>query len=273
MNSLKELWASSDLIGFLVWRDLKVRYKGTVLGFFWSFLTPLLIFLLYYFIFSLLTDRFGMERYDVYLLSGLWAWIFFQRTVAHITPIFRQNGHFLRMVYFPRLILPLTVVLGESIHFFAGIFILLLFVFVRTGHFPAGILLLPCVFVLHMLFAFSVGLLFATSAVYFRDTENIVNLLLTFWFFASPVFYQVDSVVQKLPELFQGISPSLGSFALSLYLLNPLVPLLQMYQSIFYHFQLPPGNLFALLSFWTILVLLVSLSLFSAHQGKFAEEL
>ncbi|MFN4182746.1 MAG: ABC transporter permease, partial [bacterium] len=139
MNALRELWASSDLIGFLVWRDLKVRYKGTVLGFFWSFLTPLLIFLLYFFIFSLLTDRFGMERYDVYLLSGLWAWIFFQRTVAHITPIFRQNGHFLRMVYFPRLILPLTVVLGESIHFCAGLFILFLFVFARVGHFPPGI--------------------------------------------------------------------------------------------------------------------------------------
>ncbi|MFN4182361.1 MAG: ABC transporter permease, partial [bacterium] len=120
----------------------------------------------------------------------------------------------------------------------------------------------------HMLFAFAVGLLFSTSAVYFRDTENIVNLLLTFWFFASPVFYQVDSVVQKLPELFQGISPSLGVFMLSLYLLNTLVPLLQMYQSIFYHFQMPLWNHFVLFSVWTILLLGMSLSLFPFIRGN-----
>ncbi len=271
MNLLKEVMAFRELLYHLVWRDLKARYKGTTLGFFWSFLTPLILFLIYYFIFSLLTDRFGMEKYDVYLISSLWAWIFFQRCVAHITPVFRQNGHFLRMVYFPRLILPLTVLLGESIHFFAGVGILLLFVWIRAGQIPSSIIFLPLIFLAHCALALGFGLLFATSAVYFRDTENIVNLLLTVWFFASPVFYRVESVVHKLPELLEPYA--IGSFALQIYLLNPMVPLLRMYQSIFYDLSVPEFQHFIQVFFWAGILLIFSFQIFTRYQGKFAEEL
>ncbi|MHA2621136.1 MAG: ABC transporter permease [bacterium JZ-2024 1] len=267
-----EIFRYHELLWALVLRELKSRYRGSWLGFLWAFLSPLAMFFVYYVLFSLLTDRFGMPRYDLFILSGYFPWLFFQQSVAHSTPIFRQNGVMLRMVYFPRAILPMAVTLGTFVHFLFALVLLFAFTMFRNGDFSPALLLTPLLFVPHFLIALGVSLIFSVIAVYFRDTEHLVNILLTIWFFGSPVLYSADSVLDKLPAL-AGEAGWVPSRVLAfLFFANPLLYILRSYQRIFYEFRAPliPDFLVAFVT--GTLLCYIGLRLLFRYQPYFSEE-
>lgn len=271
-EDLLELAQYRELLWALVIRELKSRYRGSWLGFLWAFLSPLAMFFVYFVLFSLLTDRFGMPRYDLFILSGYFPWLFFQQSVAHSTPIFRQSSAMLRMVYFPRGILPAAVTVGTFVHFLFALALLVAFSIFRHGELSAVLLLSVPLFVPQFLIAFGVSVIFSVIAVYFRDAEHLVNILLTIWFFGSPVLYSANSVQDKLPVLAAQTGELPARLLSAVFFANPLLYVLRSYQRVFYELRAPflVDYLVALAA--GLLLCYLGLRVLFKYQPYFAEE-
>jgi ABC-type polysaccharide/polyol phosphate export permease len=222
------------MIWNLVVRDLKVKYKGSALGFLWSFLNPLILMTLYWIIFTKLAPDMKREiplmngrevNYGVFLIAGMWPWMAFQGAVAKSAPTFILNNSLIKKVYFPREALPIAIVVSEYVNFlfgFAIFFCILLF----SHHQPAlSLVWFPVI--LYSLFCFSLGCSFLVSImdVFYRDTEQILNSFLTILFFASPIIYSSELVRQKLLGTYQQMGQFLiwrNQLLSNLYFANPL---------------------------------------------------
>jgi len=216
IGQIKNVWKYREMIWNLVVRDLKVKYKGSALGFLWSFLNPLILMILYWIIFTKLAPdmranmpRVGDNReilYAVFLISGMWPWMVFQGAVAKSAPIFILNDSLIKKVYFPREVLVISTVLSEFVNFLFGIAILLILLLI-VGYQP-HVLILYFPVMLYVLMAFTLGcaLLVSVWDVFFRDTEQILNSFLTILFFATPIIYSVSLVREKLLGTYAGMS-------------------------------------------------------------------
>jgi len=235
IDQIKDLWKYREMIWNLVVRDLKVKYKGSALGFLWSFLNPLILMTLYWIIFTKLAPdmRQNMPRvadgqdmsYALFLIASMWPWMAFQGATAKAAPIFILNDSLIKKVYFPREVLPIATVLSEFVNFFFGIGILFIILLI-TGYQPAvQIIWFPVM--LYILFAFTLAcsLIVSVLDVYYRDTEQILNSFLTILFFATPIIYSVTLVRQKLLGTYEGLSDFLiwrNQMLSHVYFFNPL---------------------------------------------------
>jgi lipopolysaccharide transport system permease protein len=208
--NLREVWDYRELLYFLVWRDLKVRYKQTVIGALWAILQPFLTML----IFSLFFGRFAHLPSDglphpVFYYSGLLAWIYFSGALQHATNSMVENQRVITKVFFPRLLLPMASVTSGLVDLAFG-FVVFLGMAVYYHIVPVrAVLLLPLFLLLALLTALGVGLwLSALNAVY-RDVRYIVPFLIQFWMYASPVAYPSSMVPERWRWLY-GLNPMAG---------------------------------------------------------------
>ena len=256
-----------ELLWMLAARNLKIRYKGSALGFFWSLLTPLAMIVIY----ALFAGLLGLRRqllgldgatfdYLPFLVSGIVVWQF---TVGSLTDSLNAivgNANLVKKVYFPRIILPASTVAANTVNFLLTFLILLLYLALtgslRLG--PATLWLLPAL-ALHLLLCLGIALIVSILNVFFRDTEHIVGLLVLAWFFLSPIMYeaslQLTAAAPRLP-------PSL----LGLIFLNPMTGLLALYRRALLGMPLTPvipgtDPAAALSPCWLLLSLLTSLIL------------
>lgn len=265
------LWRYREMVANLVARDLKVKYKGSVLGFAWSFLNPAIMIALYYLIFSLFAPGFRAEipNYGLFLIAGMWPWMTFASAVGKATPCFILNGDLLRKVYFPREVLPISIVLAEFVNFFIGMSLfLLVLVLIRSplgGHLA---LLLPLTIAL-LAFTLGMALLLSAADVFFRDTEQILNSSLTILFFASPVVYTLGKVAAVRTDY-----PLIGVWML----INPIAWLVPAFRQAFLGTQsydpLPMQALPTALSVMTVAIgfLLLAYLRFKRTESRIVEE-
>lgn len=225
-----EVIQRGDLLWNLVARDLKTRYRGSILGFLWTILNPLFMAVIYIFFLRLLAV--GIRYEDI--IIGVFAWQFTVQCVTAGLTCVSGSATLVKKVYFPRIILPLSVCLAAFVNFLLTLFVqwvLLAILLVMKGTFlNATTLLVPFLSLYHLLFNFSLALLVAAANVYFRDTQHIVNLLLSAWFFMSPVMYPL-SLVETIARAHPWIS--------QLYLLNPMTGIITLYRA-----AQVPGNAF-----------------------------
>jgi lipopolysaccharide transport system permease protein len=222
------------MIWNLVVRDLKVKYKGSALGFLWSFLNPLILMALYWIIFTKLSPDMKREipelngkviNYGLFLIAGMWPWMTFQGAVAKSAPTFILNDALIKKVYFPREVLPIAIVVSEFVNFLFG-FAIFFIILLITGIQPSvSILWFPVM--LYTLFCFTLGcsLLISVMDVFYRDTEQILNSFLTILFFATPIIYSVELVRQKLLSTYEGMGSDLilrNQILSKVYFANPL---------------------------------------------------
>ena len=234
-RNLARLLRYRGLIQSLVARDLKARYRGSVLGVFWSFINPLALLLVYSFVFEHILDQRGntLRHYELFLFCGLLPWTWFSSSLLESSGVLITGGNLIKKVLFPAEILPIVTVLANMVHFFFGLVILAGFLFwfqwpVDLGElawFPVAVLVQ---FVLTLGFA----LLLSALTVHFRDLRDILGNLLTFWFFSTPIIY---SYITPTGE--QAITGWPGT----LLRLNPFTHLAITYQEILY-FQGPVGH-------------------------------
>ena len=180
------------LIQSLVARDLKARYRGSFLGFFWSFVNPLMLLLIYNFVFTYLLENKSPDThpYAVFMFTALLPWTWFQSSLNEATGSLISGGNLIKKVLFPAEVLPIVTVLGNMIHFIFGLPILAAFM-AWYGVVPDWYQL-PWFFVIvavQLLFTISLSLVLSALAVHFRDVKDLVSNLLTFWFFATPIIY------------------------------------------------------------------------------------
>lgn len=192
---LRELWAHRELLYFLVWRDLKVRYKQTVLGATWIVLQPVLMtFVFAVFLGKIAHIQTGNTPHILFLYSGLLPWTFFSNAVASSSYSLIASAHMITKVYFPRSIVPAAAILVRLSDFIVASLILVALLLYYQQPITWSLLLAPLL-VLHLtIFALSIGLLFAALNVKYRDLGTVLPVLIQLWMFASPILYSSDLV-------------------------------------------------------------------------------
>jgi lipopolysaccharide transport system permease protein len=207
---LLELWTYRELVYFLTWREIKIRYKQTAIGVFWAILQPVLTTVIFTAIFSQFA-RFDTSQvpYALFALSGLLVWLYINSAVSNASMSLVSNTPLVTKVYIPRVILPLSMVLSGLVDLLIGL-IILFCVLPFFGIIPTWQTLLAPLFIIQSVFlALSFGILFAALNVRFRDVKHALPFLLQVWMFMSPVFYPVDMLPANYRWLFS-LNPMYG---------------------------------------------------------------
>ena len=257
-----------DLVRNLVARDLKVRYKNSVLGIVWSMLNPLGMMLVFTVVFTVLIPNSPIERFPIFLMCGLLPWNWFSGSVVGSIYSVVSNASLIKKVYFPREVLPMSVVLANFVHFVLALIVLFgLMVFFQSP-FTQWILLLPVLIVIQLLFTLGLAFFLSAVNVYYRDTAQIMDVLMLAWFFLTPIFYSTDLIPQT-KEMF-GLVVPVQRLA---YILNPMASLIASYRVILYNAAPPAPDFFLRTALTSVVVLLLGYAFFHRASRNFGEVL
>ncbi len=253
---LRELWTYRELVYFLTWREIKIRYKQTAIGIFWAILQPVLTTIIFTAIFSQFA-RFDTSQvpYALFALSGLLIWLYINSAVSNASLALIANTPLVTKVYIPRVILPLSLVLTGLADLLIGLLILsCVLPFYGVG-LTWQVLLAPVFIFQAILLSLAVGILFSALNVRFRDVKHALPFLLQVWMFMSPVFYPVD----MLPDDWRW-----------LFALNPLYGVLQGFRASVlggsFHWRAIAVSMVA-----TVLLLVFSMIVFKKMEDDFAD--
>jgi lipopolysaccharide transport system permease protein len=231
-HSLKELARYRGLIQSLVVRELKARYRGSVLGFFWSFVNPLMLLSVYTFVFATILPTLNKDTtpYPVFMFCGVLPWTWFSSSLLEASSSLISGGNLIKKVLFPAEVLPIVAVLSNLVHFALGLIILVAFM-VGFSHYPDPRLLMwfPLVVLVQLVFTLALGLILAALTVHFRDIRELLGNVMTLWFFVTPIIYsyQQDNV-RAFKRLFN---------------LNPFFHIAVSYQEVLFFHPDPPAAL------------------------------
>lgn len=251
-----------QLLRNLVARDLKSRYRGSALGLLWTVLTPLFMALIYIFFLRLLGAPISLEA----IVIGVFAWQFTVQSVQSGMNAITGNANLVKKIYFPRIIIPLSVTLSALINYLLMLAVQLVLVSVLLAvdgkHLAAGTLGIPLIIGYQLMFNFSLALLTAAAHVYFRDTQHFVGLFLSAWFFLSPVMYPLSMMDQLAGE---------RSWVRDVYMMNPLTLIITAYRSL----QLGeafPWSMSAIIGWcWPVLLFIGAYIFYQRSQRYFAD--
>jgi ABC-type polysaccharide/polyol phosphate export permease len=264
-HNLAQLVRYRALIQSLVARELKARYRGSVLGFFWSFINPLLLLLVYSFVFSYVL-RNDMPHYALFLFCGILPWTWFSSSLLESSGVLISGGNLIKKVLFPAEVLPIVTVLANMVHFFLGLPILGLFLLYYHAPLTVGELLwFPVVVLVQLVLTLGFALIVSALTVHFRDIRDILSNLLTLWFFATPIIYPMLADKGPVSQM-----PAFGRTMLKL---NPFTHLAISYQEILFY-PGPFGHWYWLLTLGaaSIVLFLSGYFIFDRLRDSFAEE-
>jgi ABC-type polysaccharide/polyol phosphate export permease len=261
LQNLAHLIRYRGLIQSLVARELKARYRGSVLGFFWSFINPVLLLLVYSFVFTVIlpNQTRELQPYALFMFCGILPWNWFSASLTEASGSLIAGGNLIKKVLFPAEVLPLVSVLANMVHFFLGLLILVAFLLgYRHWPDPLDLFWFPLAVTVQLVFTAGLALVFAALTVHFRDVRDLLATVLTLWFFATPIIYSWRQAgVQRFKLLFD---------------LNPFTHLAISYQEILF-FDGPVGHWkwLVALGLASIAVFLAGYWLFDRLRDSFAE--
>jgi ABC-2 type transport system permease protein len=281
LRSVRDIVSYRELLVNLVRKELKVKYKDSALGFFWTLARPTLLLAVYFVVFGKFLQA-GIPKFPIYLFSGLVAWDLFGATMGATTMAIVGNSGLVKKVYFPREILPLAAVGAGLVNFVLQL--LILFVVMLGFRYPfmgVNLLLLPVAFVGLLIFMSAMGLLLAAANVYLRDTQHLLEVVLLLWFWMTPIVYPVNTALLHLRK-----AKVFGVQLATLYLLNPMANVVIGFQRAIYRRTVVNGTptlyqasdrvylarelgviVFSLALLW------LAQRIFTRVQGNFAQEL
>lgn len=258
---IASLYKKRALVWVLVGRELKARYRGTVVGYFWSLLNPLLLLSVYTVVFTFVIPArvASPAPYPLFLFAGLLPWVFFTGALLDAAVVLPDNGPLLKKVMVEPEVFPAVTVLSHAVHHLLALPVLLVGVVLASlilGHaFPWTLFLLPVVVLLWLTTIFGLAMGVAALAVHFRDLKDLLHNLFTLWFFLTPIIYTADVVPTGVLR--------------RLVLANPMTPLVTAYRLLAVEGQLPTVATWG----WCVLVALVSLLLGCWVFGRLREGL
>ena len=257
MNVFKELYQYRELLKTNVKKDIRGKYKASFLGVLWSFINPLLQVLVYAIVFPYIM-KVQTENYLVFLICGIIPWTWFTSSIAGGAGCITNNSNLIKKVYFPREILPISVVTSGMINFLISCIIIAIFVIGGGLDLSWHLIFLPLVVLVQYIISLAFAFIVSAVNVYIRDTEYAVAFILNLAFYATPVLYSY--------EIFN------GSALIWLFKLNPMAHLINAYRDIFYVHRVPAlGNLGILLIIG-IVALTLCYKAFKKLEKRFAEE-
>jgi lipopolysaccharide transport system permease protein len=265
IKKIAEIIQYRELLTNFVIKDLKVRYKSSALGFFWSLLNPLLMMLIFTFVFAHVFKT-GVKNFPIFLLTGLLAWNYFNMAVAGGTASVLGNAALVKKIYFPRELLPIASVLAELVNFLIATLLLFVFLAISGYHFYLFIPLILLVIIIQTLFTIGVVLFLSGINVYFRDIQYIVNVVLMALFYATPILYTIDMV--KKVSLF-----AKNPWLLTLYKVNPIASFMMLYRNMMFETTWPSWPAMGYAAAAALIALIVGYLTFNKLAPAFSEEL
>jgi lipopolysaccharide transport system permease protein len=267
LDRVRELWEYRDLIRNLVARDLKVRYRNSVLGVAWSWANPLLMMLVLTVVFNLLAGRSDLENFHVFVLSALLPWNFFSSSVSRATSSIVDNANLIKKTYFPREALPISIVVADLVNFVIALPVFFGLALLSGVSLSWSVLLVPLPLLLQFAFTVGLTLVLSTLDVFYRDTQIILTVGLQAWFFLTPIIYPISTVPQELT--FLGITVNAQ---LWLRRLNPMASIVASYRDMLY-WGVPTGfDFFARTAVTALAVLVLGYLVFLRYSPRFGEE-
>lgn len=257
IEHLQELSKHRALVLALAGRELKGRYRGSLLGFLWTFLNPLLLLSVYALVFSVYF-RVQMHNYAVFMFTGLLPWIFFSQGLMEGTGAITDGGSLVTKVLFPQQVLPAVKVLANFINFLLSLPILAGFLLATHQGLHLTWVAFPLVALVHLWFTFALALLLSALNVFMRDTRHILTNLMTLWFFLTPVLYPLTQVPEKYHVLV---------------FLNPAAIFTLAYQDLIFHGVWPRWDLLGAMALLSLALLFVAVTIFEHYKEYFAEKI
>ena len=260
LSNLGSLLRYRGLIQSLVARELKARYRGSVLGLVWSFVNPLLLLSIYSFVFTTILQNNDprTKPFAVFMFCGLLPWTWFSASLSESAASLVTGGNLIKKVLFPAEVLPIVSVLANMVHFLVGLVILAAFM-LGFAHYPslASLGWFPVVVLIQLVFTLGLSLMLSALTVHFRDIRDLLANLLTLWFFATPIVYPY-------------FMPSVSRF-LWLFRLNPFYHLAVSYQEILFFDQFGHARSLLALGGLSVVLFLGGYWLFDRLRDSFAE--
>lgn len=258
MITLRGLYEYREMIFSLVRRDLNGRYKGSVLGFFWTFLNPLLQLLVYTFVFSVIM-RNNIEDYYLYLFVALVPWIFFSSSVTGGSSCIWAQQDMVKKIYFPREVLPIAHVTSQFVNMlFCFMVVFGVLIISGKGIDLVAFLYLPLIMLVEYMLCLAMAFIVSAATVYLRDLEYLLGIITMAWQFLTPVMYSIDMVPEELLFVFN---------------LNPMTSVIVAYRDILYYKQIPKVLTLAHAALLGVVLLFVGGIVFRKLQRHFVEEM
>jgi len=193
-----------DLISVITEKELKVRYKSSILGYLWSIANPLLFAMIYYFIFKLVM-RVQIPNYTIFLITGLFPWQWFASSTNNSLFAFIANAQIIKKTVFPRSVIPLSNVMMEFLHFLCTIPVIIVFLLIYDMRPHISWLWgVPIIALAQMIFTFGLSLMLSTLNLFFRDLERFITLGLMLMFYCTPILYSLDLIPEQYRSFVEG---------------------------------------------------------------------
>ena len=263
ISNFKTLFSYRELLFSLTKKELKVKYRGSALGFFWSLLNPILTMLVYTFVFSIIM-RFGIKDFAIFLLSALLPFNFLSNSVNYGAGSIISNSSLVSKIYFPREIIPLSIVFANLINFLLELSALFIVLAVMGYKFYMYLYMLPVVILIQIFLVIGVTLLVSALNVFYRDLQHLISIIMMVWFFGTPIIYPLSMV----PERFQYVMKA-----------NPMTVFSIFYKDMFYYvkhtegFQIPTLKVILFALAVTFFIFFLGYFIFKKLEPKFAEEI
>ena len=257
MSFFKELYQYRELLKTNVKKDIRGKYKASFLGVLWSFVNPLLQVLVYAIVFPYIM-RIQTDNYLLFLICGIIPWTWFTYSISNGTTSITNNANLIKKVYFPREILPISVVTSGMINFLISCIIILIFVLFGGLGLSWHLVFLPLIVLVQYIITLAFVFLLSAFNVYVKDTEYIIAFIINMLFYATPILYSV--------ELFK------DSWFIWIFRLNPMAHIINAYRDIFYVHQVPQVFNIVILLGIGIIMIFVCYKIFKKLEKRFAEE-
>lgn len=257
MKIIKDLYSYRELLKTNITKDIGGKYKHSFLGVLWSFINPLLQIAVYALVFQVILKS-DIENYTVYLCCGLIPWQYFYNVVLRGAAVMIDNGNIIKKVYFPREILPISVVTSEGVNFLIATIIIIGFVIFGGVGLSFNILWYFLILAIQYIVSLGIALIVSSLTVYFRDLLHLLGIFMQLLFYATPIVYSSSAVPASLQWVLK---------------LNPMTYLIDAYRAIFYNKVSPNFGGLAIALVMGIVLCVLGYFIFNKLQKRFAEEL
>lgn len=254
---IKNIFQHRAILKNLVIKNLRGRYAGSAFGMLWTVINPLILAIIIAFIFTEIM-KVNINNFYLFIISGILPWAFFAGSLQESSTSIADNASLLKQFSFPRELIPMASVLTNAINLFIGLLAVTPF-FIAVN--PKVFFLLPMLFLvilLHLIFTSGLAFILSSSCVHFKDIGHVLNMMLLFWLWLTPVFYDMSMVPAKYLPLFS---------------INPVTPYITLYRSVFFDVALPGLKVIVTASFLALCSFCLGYSIFIKQESSFLKRL
>lgn len=257
INTLEEIIKYKELLFNLTSKELKLKYKNSLLGFLWSFLNPLMMLVVYTLAFKYIM-KVEIENFTLFILIGVLPWTFFQSSIQVCTGAIVNNSGLIKKVYFPREIIPLSNILSNFINFLITLSVLFIAMGISKVQIGINILVLPLLLILLLGFTIGLGLMLAALNVRYRDTSHLVDVAFIALFYLTPIVYSLDLIPENIRVYM---------------LLNPMTLIIQSLRECLIYNSLPKLSYLIVIIIIDVVIIKLGHLIFKKIEKEFAEEI